>query len=99
MSTYKGWYAGAGVEYVLMNGDVFDLIGGLEYQHIDLGTQPQLSSLDFPPFSACPPGFNCRSISAKVSLVRVRLTVKLNPVCIAASLSQDTRRSARYLVY
>jgi outer membrane immunogenic protein len=77
--TYKGWYAGAGVEYVLMKGGVFDLIGGLEYQHVDLGTHTHLSSLDFPAFSACPPGNNCRAISAKDSLVRFRLSVKLNP--------------------
>jgi outer membrane immunogenic protein len=78
LSTHKGWYAGAGVEYVLMKGGVFDLIGGLEYQHIDLGTQTELSSL-FPAFSPCPPGNDCRAITAKDNLVRVRLSVKLNP--------------------
>ena len=78
LSTHKGWYAGAGVEYVLMKGGVFDLIGGLEYQYIDLGTQTHMSSL-FPAFSPCPPGNDCRAITAKDNLVRVRLTVKLNP--------------------
>ncbi len=85
-ATYKnGWYAGAGVEYVLMRGSFFDLIGGLEYQHIDLRNQVQLSSLDG--FTACPPGDNCRNISAKEDLVRFRLSVKWNPFAPAAALA------------
>jgi outer membrane immunogenic protein len=75
---YNGWYAGGGVEYVLLRGAWVDLIGGVEYQHIDLGTQTQLSALDG--FRACPPGVNCRNVGATEDLVRVRLSLKWNPL-------------------
>jgi outer membrane immunogenic protein len=76
--TYKnGWYAGGGVEYVLVKGGIFDLIGGVEYQHMNLGTQANLDSADG--FAPSPPGVNGRNIGAKEDLVRVRLSVKLNP--------------------
>ena len=54
-----------------------DLIAGLEYQHLDLGTQLHNSRLDA--FSACPPGVNCRNVSATQDIVRFRLSVKINP--------------------
>jgi outer membrane immunogenic protein len=70
----NGWYAGLGVEYVLVKWSLLDVIVGAEYQHIDLGTTLHLSPLDG--FSACPPGVNCRDISAKEDLVRLRLSLK-----------------------
>jgi outer membrane immunogenic protein len=72
-----GWYAGVGFEYMLFKGPLVDVIVGAEYQHIDLGTKLHLSSLDG--FSACPPGVNCRNISATEDLVRARLSLKWNP--------------------
>jgi len=74
---HTGWYAGGGVEYMLMKGQVVDLIVGLEYQHIDLGTEFQAASSDG--FSPAPPGVNGRNIGATEDLVRARVSVKLNP--------------------
>jgi outer membrane immunogenic protein len=74
---HSGWYAGGGIEYVLVRGSLVDLIGGLEYQHIDLGSQVESSPLDAN--RACPPGVNCRNVGATEDLVRVRLSVKINP--------------------
>ena len=75
---YKGWYAGVGTEYMLSKGSFADVIVGVEYQHIDLGTQYNASSADN--FSPSPPGVNGRSISLKDDLVRFRLSLKTNPV-------------------
>jgi outer membrane immunogenic protein len=71
---YSGWYAGGGLEYAIHRGTLVDVIVGAEYQHIDLGTQLHLSPLDG--FGPCPPGVNCRNISAKEDIVRARLSIK-----------------------
>src|SRR5262249_39243996 len=34
----EGWYAGVGLDMVLAKGSLVDWIGGIEYDHIDLGT-------------------------------------------------------------
>ena len=75
--TYRGWYAGFGGEYLLNKGSFVDVILGLEYQHIDLGTQYNPSSADN--FSASPPGVNGRNIAVKDDLVRFRVSLKTNP--------------------
>jgi outer membrane immunogenic protein len=80
---YNGTFFGGGIEHVLIVvGPTAALIGGLEYQHIDLGTQLHLSSLDL--FRSCPPGVNCRTIGAKEDIFRVRVSLKFNPVVTAA---------------
>jgi opacity protein-like surface antigen len=72
----NGWYAGFGVEHVVYKGGWADLIAGAEYQHLDFGSALELSPLDG--FASCPPGVNCRSVSATEDIVRVRLSVKIN---------------------
>jgi outer membrane immunogenic protein len=73
----SGWYVGGGVDYLLVKGPYADLITGLEYQHVDLGTAYHASSADG--FGPSPPGANGRNISVTEDIVRVRLTVKINP--------------------
>ena len=82
----NGWYAGGGVEHVVFRGNWADLIAGLEYQHLDLGTQLHNSRLDA--FSACPPGVNCRNVSATQDIVRFRLSVKINPFAPAGVIAR-----------
>jgi len=73
----NGWYAGGGVEYMLIKGSVVDVIVGLEYQHVDFGTASTLSSFDN--FQPSPPGVNGRNVDAKEDIVRARLSLKWNP--------------------
>jgi outer membrane immunogenic protein len=77
---YRGWYAGFGSEYLLSKGSFVDVLVGLEYQHIDLGTRFNASSADG--FVASPPGVNGRNITVKDDLVRVRLSLKINPFAL-----------------
>ena len=72
----NGWYVGFGVEYVVYKGGWADLIAGAEYQHLDFGTEVERSPLDG--FASCPPGVNCRAVSATEDIVRVRLSAKVN---------------------
>lgn len=57
---------------------LFDMIAGVEYQHIDLGTNNQLSSLSTPVPFTVGNEFN-RNISPKEDIVWAKLTVKFNP--------------------
>jgi outer membrane immunogenic protein len=66
-----GWFAGGGVEYALTQ----NLIIGVEYQHIDLGSELHTSTLDG--VLPCPAiGTNCRDVSASEDIVRARLSYK-----------------------
>jgi outer membrane immunogenic protein len=65
-----GWYAGGGVEYAVTN----NIIAGIEYQHVDVGTAYHASSADG--FGPSPPGVNGRNISATEDIVRARLSLK-----------------------
>lgn len=87
----NGTYWGAGLDYMVWPGLIphFAFVLGVEYQHLDFGTHTILSSLDA--FNVCPPGVNCRSISAKADIVRVRLTGKWNPFEYAAPAPVTTR--------
>jgi outer membrane immunogenic protein len=76
-SRYDGWYAGFGFEYMLFKGPLADVIVGAEYQHIDFGTRLDRSSLDG--FFPCPPGVNCRNVSATEDIARARVSFKWNP--------------------
>jgi outer membrane immunogenic protein len=75
--TYRGWYAGFGTDYLLNKGTYVDMIVGLEYQHIDLGTAYNPSSADN--FAPSPPGVNGRNVNVKDDMVRFRLSLKFNP--------------------
>jgi outer membrane immunogenic protein len=75
---YRGWYAGFGSEYLLNKGSYVDVLVGLEYQHIDLGTRYNGSSADN--FSAS--GANGRNITVKDDVVRFRLSLKVNPFAL-----------------
>jgi outer membrane immunogenic protein len=70
-----GYYAGGGFDYVLAKGPMFDLIAGVEYEHVDLGSRFVQSVFDFPN----PNGPNSRTVSAKEDMVMAKLTVKWNP--------------------
>jgi len=72
-----GWYVGGGLDYLLTSTGFADIIVGLDYKHVDLGTKSHLSSLDA--FGPSPPGVNGRDISAKEDIVSLRLTFKVNP--------------------
>jgi outer membrane immunogenic protein len=67
----NGWYAGAGVDYMLYKGTGVDAIIGAEYQHIGLSEpfNPGLSN----PNDAMVYG------TKGIDLVRARLTFKFNP--------------------
>jgi outer membrane immunogenic protein len=71
-----GWYVGFGVEHVVYKGGWADLIVGAEYQHLDFGTALELSSLDG--LASCPPGVNCRNVSATEDILRFRVSAKIN---------------------
>jgi outer membrane immunogenic protein len=88
-ATQNGTYWGAGIDYMAGVIPHFAFIIGVEYQHIDFGTATHLSPLDA--FNVCPPGVNCRNITAKEDIVRVRLTGKWNPFEYAAPAPVTTR--------
>jgi outer membrane immunogenic protein len=73
--TQGGAYAGAGLDYAVWKGGVADLIAGVEYQHIWIGSVFHGSSADN--FAAN--GVNGRAIKANEDLVRFKLSLKFNP--------------------
>lgn len=68
-----GWYAGGGIDHVLLRSSPLDLIVGVEYRHVDLGSQFVQSVAD-----GGPNGANSRVIGAKEDSVLGRLTLKWN---------------------
>jgi outer membrane immunogenic protein len=73
-ANYRGWYAGGGFEYVMYKGNFVDVIVGAEYQHIDFGSETHFSTFDG--FFPCPPGVNCRRVTAKEDIARARISIK-----------------------
>jgi outer membrane immunogenic protein len=67
---HGGWYAGVGAEYFLTKFWMSDLILGLEYQHIDLGTVRHLDTIGL--------GDDV-DYNATVDIVRARLVFKWTP--------------------
>ncbi len=67
----SGWYAGGGVDYMLFKSKPFDVIVGLEYEHVELGAVQQYSSNNG--FS---PGYDQRALGAKLDAVLGKATVK-----------------------
>jgi hypothetical protein len=53
-----------------------NIIAGIEYQHVDVGTAYHASSADA--FGPSPPGVNGRNISATEDIVRARLSLKFD---------------------
>jgi outer membrane immunogenic protein len=70
----NGWFAGGGIEYAIAK----NVILGVEYQHIDLGTTFHPSSAD-----GFAPGPNGRDIGASEDIVRARLSFKFGGDCCA----------------
>ncbi|MDQ2079670.1 outer membrane beta-barrel protein [Xanthobacteraceae bacterium Astr-EGSB] len=73
---HSGWYAGVGAEYYLTKFLWSDLILGLEYQHIDLGTERHLDTIGV--------GDDV-DYDATVDIVRARLVFKWTPGPAAVS--------------
>ena len=69
-SRNNGWYAGGGFDYMVYAGPLVDLILGLEYQHLDVG-----SNSAFCGNPACTAG-NSFDLDGKADIVRARLTIK-----------------------
>jgi outer membrane immunogenic protein len=66
----SGWYAGGGIDHVVYRWSPVDLIVGVEYRHVDLGSKLEVS----------PNGIvNSRVIGATEDSVLGRLTLKWNP--------------------
>jgi outer membrane immunogenic protein len=69
-----GWYAGAGVEYMLYRGPLVDVIWGFEYQHWDVDAEDAFCE------SCVNPGGDLFGFSdtlrARGDLIRSRLTIK-----------------------
>jgi outer membrane immunogenic protein len=68
---YSGYYAGIGVDYMFAKTGPLDMIVGVEYEHVDLGSETQVSLF-------IPGSFN-PAIGAKEDIVWGKLTVKFNP--------------------
>jgi outer membrane immunogenic protein len=75
-SRLHGAYVGAGLDVAVWKGGFADLIAGLEYQHIWLSNTTQGSSLD----AFNPGGVNARSVSGNQDILRLKLSVKFNPL-------------------
>jgi len=67
----SGWYVGGGVDYMLVKSKSFDVIVGVEYEHVELGPVQEYSSNNG--FGA---GYDQRALSAKVDAVLGKVTVK-----------------------
>jgi outer membrane immunogenic protein len=78
-ATANGYYVGGGIDYMLSKTNLLDLIVGVEYEHIDLGTVQLFSSSNG--FLGCTVSINCaqRTISPKEDIVWGKVTVKFNP--------------------
>jgi outer membrane immunogenic protein len=71
--TNTGWYAGVGLDYMMLKTQNADMIVGIEWEHIDLGSKLLLSTLDTPPSLV-----NARTVSAKEDIIWGKLTFKFN---------------------
>jgi outer membrane immunogenic protein len=65
---HDGWYAGGGVEMFVGHWLWSDTIIGLEYQHVEFGTERHLDELGSPA--------NTRDVSGSMDLVQARITFK-----------------------
>ncbi len=71
----NGWYAGGGADFMAFKSRPFDMIVGVEYEHVDLRTLQQFSS-----FNGFVSSFDQRTIHPTEDIVWAKLTLKLNPL-------------------
>jgi outer membrane immunogenic protein len=78
-----GWYWGAGIDYLLLKTIFGDLMGGVEYEHVNLNsfTQCTVPGGGVPALTGCPSatGNTSRVVSANEDAVWAKLTLKFNP--------------------
>lgn len=67
----EGWYAGVGLDLLLAKGSLVDWIGGIEYDHIDLGTSLHCVT------PACTGPFN-RNVGFTDDIFRFRTSLKFH---------------------
>jgi outer membrane immunogenic protein len=74
--TAGGWFAGAGIDYLINSTKLFDVLVGVQYEHVQVGSSTFLSAID----AGSPAGVNRRDISSvQADVVSAKLTVKINP--------------------
>lgn len=75
-----GWYAGGGIDYLLVKTSFGDVIGGVEYQHLSLNTVAQCAVTTGGAVGGCPGTVNttARLVSATEDAVWAKLTLKFN---------------------
>lgn len=76
-----GWYAGVGVEAVVLRVNPFDVVLGVEYQHFELDSRRATNQL------VVNDNDNI-ALASKGDLVRARLSFKLNPFGSAAVVAK-----------
>lgn len=75
-SRNDGWFAGAGIDYMIHKGALVDVILGAEYQHFDVKSEPAFC------FSAAGCGVATGAdynLAAHGDIYRAKLTIKYNP--------------------
>jgi outer membrane immunogenic protein len=75
-SRNNGWFAGAGIDYMIHKGSLVDVILGAEYQHWDVDSKSAFC------FSAAGCGVRTGAdydLSAHGDIFRAKLTIKYNP--------------------
>ena len=77
----KGWFAGAGIDYMIHKGALVDAILGFEYQHYDVDSHRAFC------FNAgCAPITGADyDLAAKGDIFRAKLTIKYNPFASVAA--------------
>jgi outer membrane immunogenic protein len=68
-----GWYAGVGLDLLLAKGSLVDWIGGIEYDHIDLGTSFHCV------VAGCAPSVLNRNVGFTDDIIRFRTSLKFHP--------------------
>ena len=76
-----GWYAGGGFDYLLYKSNPFDVIVGVEYQHLKLDTVTECSVNNIGIVGGCPGTIAAASrlVSATEDAVWGKVTLKFNP--------------------
>lgn len=77
-----GWYAGGGFDYLLYKSNPFEMIVGIEYQHVKLDTVTECSVNNVGIVGGCPGAIAAvsRLVSATEDAVWGKVTVKFNPL-------------------
>jgi outer membrane immunogenic protein len=82
-SRNSGWYAGAGIDYMIHKGSLVDVILGAEYQHWDVDSKNAFCASAAGCGTATGADYD---LSAKGDIFRAKLTIKYNPWASAAPL-------------